>query len=188
MRKRKFKISDLLFIIFISLLLIPQTRKSIQVALNQLRVAIWSPGIKDLEDRDRIQAFQYKLRDLNGNSKTVAIGQGEVTFLSYWATWCAPCIAELPGIQKLFTDCGGKVNFLLLTQEEPKTVQGFLDKKSYRLPVYFPQMQAPEKLRESSIPTNYIIDAEGRVVIKETGAADWNSDTVRTVLDGLLPN
>ncbi len=186
MKKRKFKISDLIFVIFIALLLIPQTRNPIQVALNRVKVAVWSPSMQNLGDQERVRPFEYAVRDLKGMPKSIPIGQGRLTFLSYWATWCAPCIAELPGIQQLYTDYGDKVNFVLLSQEEPEVVQRFMIKKGYDLPVYSPQMQAPEILQETSIPTNYLIDARGNIIIKETGAADWNSEKVRDRLDGLL--
>ena len=186
MKKRKFKISDIIFVVFIVLLLIPQTRTPIQVAVNKLKVAIWSPTVEDAEDQNQVTPFQYTVVDMEGEAKTISVGKGEVTFISYWATWCPPCIAELPGIQDLYAYYGDKVNFMLLTQEAPEKVQRFITKKGYELPIYFPQMQAPEVLQENSIPTNYVIDGKGNIIIKETGAADWNSKKVRTLLDDLL--
>ena len=186
MKKRKFKISDIIFVVFIVLLLIPQTRTPIQVAVNKLKVAIWSPTVEDAEDQNQVTPFQYTVVDMEGEAKSISVGKGEVTFISYWATWCPPCIAELPGIQDLYTDYGDKVNFMLLTQEAPEKVQRFITKKGYDLPIFFPQMQAPEVLQENSIPTNYVIDGKGNIIIKETGAADWNSKKVRTLLDDLL--
>lgn len=188
MKKPNFKISDILFVVFIALLLIPQTRTPIQVALNKLKVLVWSPRAEAVEDREKVEAFTYVVRDLNGVSKNLGIAQGKVTFLSYWATWCPPCIAELPGIQALYTDYKDTINFILLTQEDVVRVNGFMDKKGYDLPVYIPQMPPPEVLQENSIPTNYVIDAQGNILIKETGAADWNSTKVRAMLDGLLYN
>jgi hypothetical protein len=76
--------------------------------------------------------------------------------------------------------------FLLLTNEKPGTVQGFLEKKALDLPVFIPQMKTPEALNETSIPTSYVLDRKGKIIIKETGAADWNSKRVRQLLDGLL--
>jgi thiol-disulfide isomerase/thioredoxin len=185
MKKRKFKISDIIFVVFILLLIIPQTRTPIQVAVNKLKVAIWSPSIEDEENQNEVTPFEYDVVDLQGNSKNISVGKGKVSFISYWATWCPPCIAELPGIQDLYTDYGEKVNFILLTQEAPEKVQHFITKKGYELPIYFPQMQAPEVLLENSIPTNYVIDGIGNIVIKETGAADWNSKKIRKLLDDL---
>lgn len=186
MKKRKFKISDIIFAVFIVLLLIPQTRTPIQVAVNKLKVAIWSPSIEDQEDQQQIVAFDYAVMDLQGASKHIPVAQNKVVFMSYWATWCPPCIAELPSIQELYKDYGGKVEFVLLTQEKPDKVLGFIKRKGYELPIYFPQMQTPEILQENSIPTNYIIDKKGAIIIKETGAADWNSAKVRDLLNGLI--
>lgn len=186
MKKRKFKISDVIFVVFIILLLIPQTRTPIQVAVNKLKVAVWSPSLEDANDQDQVAPFQYAVTDLHGASRNIAVGEGKVTFISYWATWCPPCIAELPGIQELYKDYGDKVNFLLLTQEVPDKVERFVRKKGYELPIYFPQMQTPAILQENSIPTNYVIDAQGTIIIKETGAADWNSSKVRNLLNELL--
>ncbi|MEP3372575.1 MAG: TlpA disulfide reductase family protein [Maribacter dokdonensis] len=186
MKKRKFKISDVIFALFILLLLIPQTRTPIQVAINKLKVVVWSPSLEDANDQDQVAPFQYAVTDLQGASRNVAVGEGKVTFISYWATWCPPCIAELPGIQRLYDVYGDRVNFLLLTQETPEKVERFVRKKGYELPIYFPKMQAPEVLQENSIPTNYVIDAQGTIIIKETGAADWNSSKVRNLLNGLL--
>ena len=186
MKIRKPKISDIIFVVFIALLLIPQTRTPIQVALNKLKVAVWSPSVEDEEDQEQVVPFEYVVQELNGTPKQIGIGQGKVTFLSYWATWCPPCIAELPGIQELYADYGDKVDFVLLTQEETEKVQRFITKKGYDVPVYIPQMQAPELLQSNSLPTNYIIDAKGNIIIKETGAADWSSAKVRKLLEGLL--
>ncbi|WP_396632769.1 TlpA family protein disulfide reductase [Maribacter sp. R86514] len=188
MKKRKFKISDIIFVVFILLLIIPQTRTPIQVAVNKLKVAIWSPSIEDEEDQDQVTPFQYAVIDLKGKTESIFVGKGKITFISYWATWCPPCIAELPGIQDLYKDYGDKVNFILLTQEEPEKVQRFIEKRGYELPIYFPQMQAPDVLQENSIPTNYVIDTTGKIIIKETGAADWNSKKIRNLLDDLVSN
>lgn len=185
MKKRKFKITDILFVVFIALLLIPQTRKPIQVGLNKLKVLVWSPTVKDVEGKI-LRPFDYTVKDLNNELQSIPIGQGKVTFISYWATWCPPCLAELPSIQDVYTDYGDKVNFVLLTEEDRDVVQRFLVKKGYELPVYFPQMNTPELLKSRSIPTNYLIDAQGKIRVRETGAADWNSEKVRTLLDSLL--
>ena len=123
---------------------------------------------------------------LDGLSKEVAVGSGKVTFISYWATWCPPCIAELPSIASLYKDYGNRIQFLLITNERPAVVEQFLIKKNFNLPAVIPQMETPEALFERSIPTNYIIDGNGTIVIKEKGASDWNSKNVRTTLDALL--
>lgn len=184
--KKKVKWSDLLFGVFILLLIIPQTRKPIQVGINQLKVKVWSPSLELEETAIKIPAFDYSVQDLEGVNNQLPIGDGRITFLSFWATWCAPCVAELPSISALYQDYGDNVNFVLVTHEEPEVVKSFLTKKGYELPVYFPFSQVPEALQSKSIPTNFLIDGEGKLRIKETGAANWNSKKVRALLDGLL--
>lgn len=185
MKRKTPKLSNLIFAGFILLLLIPQTRTPIQVAVNKLKLLVWSPSELDAEDQTQLEPFTYYLNDLNGTPKSVEIGDGKVTFISYWATWCPPCIAELPSVEKLHADYGDEINFLLITNEDPAVVTRFIEKKNYDLPVFIPRMAPPEKLYERSIPTNYLIDGSGKIIMKETGAADWDSERVRGVLKKL---
>ncbi|MDO6517955.1 TlpA family protein disulfide reductase [Zobellia uliginosa] len=186
MKKRKFSIADILLFVFILLLVIPQTRKPIQVALSSVKMQFFSPSPLDKEDQAKLSPFAYKVSALDGTNTSINIGADKVTFVGYWATWCPPCIAEMPSIQKLYDDYGTSVEFLLLTHEKPEVVQRFLDKREFSLPVYIPRMQAPELLYGNSIPTNFVIDKSGKIIIKETGAADWNTKKIRTILDGLI--
>lgn len=184
MKKKNLTPSNIIFAIIIVLLIIPQTRTALQVAMNKIKVQLFSPSTLDVEDQTQLQPFSYQLVDLEGSTTTAEIGHGKVTFLSYWATWCPPCIAELPSIQELYNDYGDKIDFVLLTDEDPEVVIKFLEKKAYDLPVFISKMQTPEKLYERSIPTNYIIDKSGKIIVKEQGATDWNSKKVREILEG----
>lgn len=188
MSVKKPKISNLIFIVLIALLLIPQTRTFIQVNLQKAWVKVNPFEIQAIAADKQVQLipFDYKLQSIEGIQRDAAVGKGKVTFISYWATWCPPCIAEMPSIALLYADYGNKVDFLLITQEEPEVVARFLEKKEMNLPAVISRMKTPELLQERSIPTNYIIDKEGKIVLKEQGAANWNSDEVRVLLDGLL--
>jgi len=128
-KQKKFTWQNVLFIVVILLLLIPQTRTPIQVALNKVKVAIFSPSAFAKADQQQLKPFTYSLTSLDGAPKEVSIGTGKVTFISYWATWCPPCIAELPSIEALYEDYGDKVEFLLITNENPEVVARFMAKK-----------------------------------------------------------
>ena len=188
MKKKPLSFSNILFAIFIILLIIPQTRTPIQVAINKVKLLVWSPSIEDEEDQIQIEAFGYALKNVEGFDETLEIGKGKITFISYWATWCPPCLAELPSIEGLYQDYGDKINFLLITNEKSEVVMPFMNKKNYKLPVYIAQMNPPQELAHKNIPTSFLIDAQGKIIIKETGSADWNSKKVRRLLDGLLKN
>ncbi|MRX62801.1 TlpA family protein disulfide reductase [Maribacter luteus] len=186
MKKKKPDLSTIIFAIVIILMIVPQTRMPIQEGLSKIRMVLFSPSKMDEEEQIQLEPFTYRLSHLDGSAANVEIGNGNVTFLSYWATWCPPCRAELPSIQELYNDYGDKMDFVLITHEDPEVIQTFLDKKQYNLPVVLPQMETPASLFERTIPTNYIIDKKGKVVIKEQGATDWYSDKVRKTLDVLV--
>jgi len=185
-QKKRFTWQNVLFIIVILLLIIPQTRTPIQVAINKVKVAIFSPSAFAKKDQAQLQSFDYKVSSLEGIPAEVGVGKGKVTFISYWATWCPPCIAELPSIAKLHADYGDKITFLLITNEDPAVVKKFLAKRELNLPAVLPAMETPELLFERSIPTSYLIDQEGNIVVKEKGAADWNSTAIRSIIDDLI--
>lgn len=179
-------LSTILFLMLLALLIIPQTRTPIQVVVNSVKILFWSPSELDAEDQTQLAPFVYQLSTINGTNKVVEVGQGKPVFISYWATWCPPCLAELPSIQKLYTDYHEEVDFILITNEEQQKVRRFIDKNPYDLPLYTPRMSPPEKLQGQRIPTNYLIDAKGKIIIKETGAADWNSERLRGVLEKMI--
>ncbi|WP_338039136.1 TlpA disulfide reductase family protein [Maribacter litopenaei] len=56
---------------------------------------------------------------MDGEPVNAKVGDGEITFISYWATWCPPCIAELPSIDGLYQDYGDKISFLMISNEDP---------------------------------------------------------------------
>ena len=184
--KQRSKWIDFLLGIFIVLLIIPQTGRPIQIGINKLKLLVWSPSVKSADSQLQIQPFTYQFKNLEQQHEAVPIGNGEPTFLSFWATWCAPCVAELSSIEALYKDYGEAINFVLVTREAPEVVNRFLHKKGYTLPVYFPLSQLPKTFQSNSIPTNFLIDGKGNILIKETGAANWNSKKVREVLDELI--
>lgn len=186
MKKKKPDLSTIIFALVILLMIIPQTRTPIQEGISKIRMFLFSPSALENEDQTQLQPFTYELTDLQGAPAHVEIGKGKVTFLSYWATWCPPCRAELPSIQQLYADYGNRMDFVLITHEDPKAIQSFLENKQFDLPVYLPRMNTPEALKERTIPTNYVLDKKGNIVVKEQGATDWNSKKMRTILDTLL--
>ncbi len=183
---RKLSKSDLFFAAFLLLLLVPQTRKPILVGVNKARVWALSPNLNSKDKQVQLTTFDYRLTDLAGLQTEVAIGKDNIIFLSYWATWCPPCIAELPSIQKLYKSYGKHIDFVLITKEDPAVVRQFLEKNTLDLPVYNPNMKTPPGLKDDRLPTSYLIGANGEILMEQTGATDWNSIKVRQVLDELL--
>jgi thiol-disulfide isomerase/thioredoxin len=176
--------SNILFIIVIILLLIPQTRKPIQVTLN--RVIAFSPSKIDEDERETLDNYNWNLTNLEGQPVNFKRSIGEVAVINLWATWCPPCIAEMPSFQKLYDQYGNKVHFYFVSTEDREKLQQFLEKKNYDLPVYQPLSMAPTKLQSRSLPTTYVLSRDGKIVVSKKGSANWDDSGFKELLDQLL--
>lgn len=176
--------SNILFFAFLALLIIPQTRMPIQVFVQ--RLVSFSPSEKKEENRETLEDYNWSLSQLNAEELNFSQSKGEITVVNFWATWCPPCVAEMPSFQKLYYDYGDKVDFYFVTSEKPDKVNKFMKKNEYTLPIFLQSYEAPKLLQSQALPTTYLISKSGEIVIDETGAADWNSKKMRALLDKLI--
>jgi thiol-disulfide isomerase/thioredoxin len=112
--------------------------------------------------------------------------KGKAIFLDFWATYCGPCVAELPEIEQLAQLLkNDNVVFLLITREKPERVHEFLSKNHIALPVYLADEELPPDLPVLGIPTTYILDRNGIAVHRLVGGANWDDDAARSFLHTL---
>ena len=147
---------------------------------------MYTPSEIDVEDIHTLDDYQWNLSSLNSGNTNLSGSEGKVTLISFWATWCAPCIAELPYLEKLYDNYKDKVDFYFVSDEESAILQNFLKKKEYDIPVYIPLESSPALLEIRSLPTTFLISKSGEIVIRETGAASWNNERVHLLIDELL--
>lgn len=176
--------TNIIFAVIILVLLIPATRKPIQIFLN--KVLAFSPSVTSEEDRTTLADYNWILEKNNKDKVEFSEYKGKVILINFWATWCPPCIAEMPSLQLLYEDYQDKIVFLFVSEEDRVTVNGFLNRKQFTLPAYRPLSETPRPLDGRTLPTTYLIDKEGNIVISKVGAADWNGEKVRNTIDGLL--
>lgn len=180
--KKRWK--DLLFFIIIGLLFIPQVRQPIQVFIQQLFAG--SPDEIESTEQEELRNFDWQLQDLSGKPINLSSSSGNVILINSWATWCPPCIAEMPSLQSLYNDYKNKVDFYFVSNEKSNVLKRWLTQKSYNFPVYQTIGPTPRQLDSSSLPTTYVINKKGKIVVEEVGAHDWNSEDFRERLDGLV--
>ena len=176
--------SNILFGLFIILMIIPQTRMPIQVFLQ--RTISFSPSEIEKEDRTILKDYNWKLSDLNSNTINISESKEKVVLINFWATWCPPCVAEMPELQELYDHYKGKVDFYFVTNDNPDKIKLFLKSKGYDLPVFRPLEEPPSVLDSRSLPTTYLISKKGEIIMRKVGAASWNSDKVHQTIDDLL--
>ncbi|MBA4054017.1 MAG: thioredoxin [Marivirga sp.] len=134
--------------------------------------------------------YDFSLKDLNGTVVDVNQFKGKTIFLNIWATWCGPCRVEMPSIQKLYEQVDNeKILFIMLTVDRPqdlKKVKDFVTDKAYTFPVYTPVGVLPTQLQVGSIPSTFIIGPDGKIVSKETGAANYDTPEFKAFLEKLI--
>ena len=182
---KKEKLKNIIFLIIILIFIISQTRKPIQVIIHRGFVLI-SPSTISKSKQSKITHYNWKLRDVNNKTFNFKTTKGKVVFVNFWVTWCPPCIAEMPSIQKLYDDYKDKAEFVFISDESFNVLSKFLDTKGYTFKVYNPMNDYSEIFKVSSIPRSFLIDKKGTIIIDKTGAANWNSKTVRGPIDNLL--
>lgn len=179
---------NILFFGFVLFLFTPAglpVRATLIKGVSMITTRIFSLEI-DEEDQVHLDNNDWELMSLDGQKVNLSSFAGQVVVVNLWATWCPPCVAEMPGFQDLFDAYGDKVVFLFITNDDRERVQNFIQDKGYRLPVYYQASRAPLELSSNSLPTTYIIGKDGSIVTNKSGAADWNSGKVRRLLDKLL--
>ncbi len=175
---------NLAIVFFLILFLFTPLGFYAKVYINRLFSFNPTPVIE--REREALVNYNWNLKDMQGKVLNLNEKKGNVIFINFWASWCPPCVAEMPDLQKLYSDYGDRVTFLFVARDQKDKVSGFLNKKGYELPVYFEGGLTPKILYNTSLPTTFILDRKGKIVMAEVGAANWNSSETRAFLDNIL--
>lgn len=110
----------------------------------------------------KLDGTQVKLSDL----------RGKPVFLNFWATWCPPCVGEMPHFQTLYPKYGNDIQFLAVSVDNTQeAAKNFIGEKGYSFPVAWDKdKSASRTYKVSAIPTSILIDAEGKIIKKNLGS------------------
>ncbi|MDE5873427.1 MAG: TlpA family protein disulfide reductase [Lachnospiraceae bacterium] len=124
---------------------------------------------------DRVQIDNFEMTLLDGTKTSFEEYKGKKILLNFWATWCGPCVGEMPAFQKLSEEYTDELVILAVNCSEDKdTVQKFIDNNGYTFPIVLDEDGAIQTMFGGiySIPVTVIIDEEGYIVSSHVGAAD----------------
>jgi len=172
-------INGLLGVLILVVLFVPSVKALMIQGL--MKVGLFAPdtSIEHRKTTENIQTESLagiQFKDASG--KVVDLGdlKGKVIFLNFWATWCPPCLAEMPSVNKLyeqFKSDEGVVFIMVDADSDFAKAKKYMDRKGYQMPVYAVASRIPQQLFAGSLPTTVVLDKHGRISYHEVGAADY---------------
>ncbi|WP_158975913.1 TlpA disulfide reductase family protein [Cellulophaga sp. L1A9] len=178
------KIINFVVLIAAGIILFTPLGFPVKVFVNKL--ISFAPSEVDKGEQLKLTDYNWKLNSLDHHTLNFERYKDRVIIVNFWATWCPPCVAEMPEFQELYQDYKDKVVFLFVTNDDQQKVAAFMAKKQYTLPVYYPKSTTPDLLQSTAIPATFIINKNGEIVVDKTGSANWNSEKIRKLLDRLI--
>lgn len=125
------------------------------------------------EEKFKLKAIDFKLKDLSGKEVSLSEFKGKRVFLNFWASWCPPCKAEMPEMEALYKETQNSDLVILAVNlgENKSTVEKFIKDNNYTFPVLLDSdNEAAVNYRVVSIPTSFFIDKDGTIVDKHIGS------------------
>jgi thiol-disulfide isomerase/thioredoxin len=173
---RKNTANALFIVVFLFILLVPSAKALVIQGL--MEIGLFKPSISLQKDTLNADLSVIKFKDAKNKVVSLSDLEGKIVFLSFWATWCPPCLAEMPSINKLheqFEDDKDVVFLLIDADSDFKKAQAYMDRKKYKLPVYTFASELPKQIFSGSLPTTLVFDKKGRVSYHGVGAANYTN-------------
>lgn len=122
----------------------------------------------------------------SGGKASLADYRGKYILLNFWALWCAPCVKEMPALNRLDGAVGGPFEVVTLTtgrNARPAVDKFFAEKKLKNLPKLFdPKMAVARNVGALGLPVTLFIDPQGREVARATGDFEWDSPAAQKLI------
>jgi len=162
--------------------------KYVQEIMEKPELSVPDPEEMEVTTID-FESNMLLFQDLEGNEFSLRNFENKVLFINYWATWCNPCLAEMPSMAELYNQYkeNNNIVFLYLSKEDADTIIDYIpkDESLGQLPIY-KVVTDDDLFSTRGIPTTFIVNRNGEIVIKDVGSAAWNDQSVVDYLDKLL--
>ncbi|MGN6215172.1 TlpA family protein disulfide reductase [Parafilimonas sp.] len=168
-------INGLLVVATVVLIFSPDAKAFLIKGLMQ--IGFFKPGVEKHEGSYPMSSNAV-FTDSSGKATSIASLNGKVIFINFWATWCPPCRAELPSINKMYQRFGTNKNIVFLLVDADGNIDNsnaFMKDHNYKLPLFISSSNISQDLFSGTLPTTIVINKKGQIVFKETGAADYST-------------
>lgn len=171
------------------ILLISPDAKSF--VLRQLMVTgIFNASIDNIDSDVSTQlAHDFDFKDDKGKAHNTSSLRGKVVFINFWASWCPPCRAEFPSIEKLYSNFKSESNVFFLTINEDQDISKantYLKKENFSVPFFKSNGNIPSTIYTGTLPTTVVLDKKGKIRFRNEGFANYGSDKFIKQIEGLI--
>ena len=162
--------------------------KYVQEIMEKPELSVPDPEEMEVTTID-FESNMLLFQDLEGNEFSLRNFENKVLFINYWATWCNPCLAEMPSMAELYNQYkeNNDIVFLYLSKEDADIIIDYIPKDEFlgQLPIY-KVVTDDDLFSTRGIPTTFIVNRNGEIVIKDVGSAVWNDQSVVDYINKLL--
>ncbi len=156
-----------------------------------LATGVFSVEVNVSESDKMAAEYDFTLLTFEGEKFDFRDLKGKVVFMNFWASWCAPCVAEMPNIQNLYNsykDRDDIVFVMISLDRDPEKARKFIKRKDFNFPVFTPDYTSgiPGIYESPSIPTTFVLNKNGFIDTKKVGMANYDTSKFRKYLDRLL--
>jgi thiol-disulfide isomerase/thioredoxin len=177
------------------------------VAAAALVILLAAPGLgataedhPDTPDRTQLGEFvpsaepfpapDISVADEAGQTTRLSDLRGKLVLINLWATWCGPCLREMPSLEQLQSRLGERIAVLAVSEDRGgnKAVEPFIEKLGLKsVKIYIdPKSEVGHAFEVRGLPTSFLIGRDGKVLGRVEGAAEWDSPKILGVLEPLL--
>lgn len=191
MKKIKFIFNILFWVALIAVIFSTDLRAEVFGFIQRgvIEIGLVNPTIEENHNTlKKNEPYQLTLKNQRGEMVQLSEFEDKIVFINFWATWCPPCIAEMPSINQLHEKFKNdkEIVFLMISQDKDfGKAKDFLEKKSFGFDIFKSQTSLPKDLRSNSIPATFVLDKSGNIVYEHMGMANYNSDKFISFLNEL---
>ncbi len=139
---------------------------------------------EDITTVEKLKLEDIQLENLDGKAVDLKQFKGKTIFINFWATWCKPCLQEMPSIEKAMQQFeNGEVVFLFPSNETTEEIIAFKNRRNF--PFEYVQVKNLEVLNFYALPATLIFNPEGELIFSEMGMRDWSTpENIAQILNG----
>lgn len=121
--------------------------------------------------------YDWHLVDEDGAEISFERFEGKTLLVNFWATWCHPCVAEMPDLEALHEaiEDEEELGLVMISDEPTSVVREFARERGIRVPLYTVELGVPSPISSRARPAAFVVDCQGRVVWRHEGGAEWGA-------------